>query len=199
MLTDEQAKEIKKQIFAQIENWPEDKKDIAKKHVEKLNNEELEKFIQENNMSQTENQNDGQTQCIFCLIAKETIKSVKLAENKKALAVLEINPISKGHSIVIPKEHSEDEITDSEIISLINKVSDLIMKKLSPKKIEIFQSVLMGHKTYNILPIYNNETKDSERKKALESQLKEIKETLFKEEKPEEILKKLEKAPVRIP
>lgn len=198
MLTDEQAKEIKKQIFQQIENWPEDKRGIARKHVEGLNNEELEKFISEQGMTQN-NQPEQQTQCVFCLISQGKIKSVRLAENEKAIAVLEINPISEGHTIIIPNEHSENEAIDSKIISLIEKVSKIIQEKLNPKKIEVFTNNLMGHKTYNILPIYKDETKDSERKKTTEKSLERLKEKLFKQDSPQEELEKLEKAPVRIP
>ena len=46
--------------------------------------------------------------CIFCRIIAGAIPARKLAENEAALAFLDINPISKGHALVIPKRHCAD-------------------------------------------------------------------------------------------
>jgi histidine triad (HIT) family protein len=44
-------------------------------------------------------------ECIFCKIVRGEIPSAKVLENKKVLAFLDINPVSKGHTLVIPKAH----------------------------------------------------------------------------------------------
>jgi histidine triad (HIT) family protein len=46
--------------------------------------------------------------CIFCKIVSGEIPSHKLDEDDKTLAFLDINPWTRGHSLVIPKEHSRN-------------------------------------------------------------------------------------------
>ena len=43
--------------------------------------------------------------CVFCAIAAGEIPSFKIYEDDRFLAYLDINPFSKGHTLVIPKEH----------------------------------------------------------------------------------------------
>lgn len=45
--------------------------------------------------------------CIFCKIIKREIPSKILAETKNSLAFLDAFPLTKGHSLVIPKNHYE--------------------------------------------------------------------------------------------
>jgi histidine triad (HIT) family protein len=43
--------------------------------------------------------------CIFCKIIRGDMPSSRVFENEKILAFLDINPVSKGHTLVIPKTH----------------------------------------------------------------------------------------------
>ncbi len=43
--------------------------------------------------------------CIFCKIINGDIPSRKLYEDDKFIVMLDISPASKGHALVIPKEH----------------------------------------------------------------------------------------------
>jgi len=45
--------------------------------------------------------------CIFCKIINGEIPCHKLAENERAIAFLDIMPLTKGHFLIIPKEHYE--------------------------------------------------------------------------------------------
>ncbi|KAL5632881.1 hypothetical protein ACGC1H_005732 [Rhizoctonia solani] len=45
--------------------------------------------------------------CIFCKIIKGEIPSKKLLETQHSFAFLDVGPLSKGHSLVIPKYHGE--------------------------------------------------------------------------------------------
>ncbi|MFA6158693.1 MAG: HIT domain-containing protein [Candidatus Paceibacterota bacterium] len=45
------------------------------------------------------------TGCIFCKIAAGTIPCHKIYEDADFLAFLDINPVSAGHALVIPKQH----------------------------------------------------------------------------------------------
>ena len=43
--------------------------------------------------------------CVFCAIAAGEIPSFKVYEDDMALAFLDINPFSFGHTLVVPKAH----------------------------------------------------------------------------------------------
>ena len=136
MLSEQQAKEIKEQIIKQIELWkvPEEKKEQAREQIKEMNNEELEDFLVKNNMikkpgsqkqGKSEKEQQG-TDCPFCLIASNKIPSYKLDENKASLAVLEINPLSQGHTIIISKTHIPAEKISSQAFSLAKKIANKI-------------------------------------------------------------------------
>jgi histidine triad (HIT) family protein len=43
--------------------------------------------------------------CIFCKIVADEVQSYKVYEDQDFLAFLSIDPITPGHTLVIPKEH----------------------------------------------------------------------------------------------
>ncbi|MBN2567493.1 HIT family protein [Candidatus Woesearchaeota archaeon] len=47
------------------------------------------------------------TDCIFCRIAKGEIPSAKVFEDAEHIAFLDISPVNKGHTLVVPKAHVE--------------------------------------------------------------------------------------------
>ncbi|KAL1989909.1 hypothetical protein VTN49DRAFT_7106 [Thermomyces lanuginosus] len=59
--------------------------------------------------------------CIFCKIIKGDIPSFKLFENDKVLAFLDIQPLSRGHALVIPKYHGSKltEIPDEDLSAIL--------------------------------------------------------------------------------
>ncbi|KEQ93526.1 hypothetical protein AUEXF2481DRAFT_325334 [Aureobasidium subglaciale EXF-2481] len=69
--------------------------------------------------------------CIFCKIIKGEIPSMKLFESEKVFAFLDINPLSYGHALVIPKYHGaklhdipDDQLT--EILPVAKKIAQAI-------------------------------------------------------------------------
>lgn len=46
--------------------------------------------------------------CIFCKIIKGEIPSFKVYEDDRVFAFEDINPISEGHTLLIPKIHAQD-------------------------------------------------------------------------------------------
>lgn len=202
MLSEEQVKQIKKQLLQQIENFPEEKKEIAKQQIEEMDSEQLEEFLEQNNLMQ---KSENQQQCVFCSIVDGKIPSSKIDENEEAIAILEINPISKGHVLIIPKNHSEKITKD--ITSFAEKISKKIKSKLKPAEVKIAKSELFGHQILNIIPVYKSENLNSPRQKSKQEELEKIKKELEeKPKKPKPIKKtKLEKIdknirlPKRIP
>ena len=46
--------------------------------------------------------------CLFCEITSKKKPATLIAENEKALAILDINPASDGHTLIISKNHAEN-------------------------------------------------------------------------------------------
>src|SRR3989344_4465544 len=192
-LPQEQIEQIKQQIIQQIENtFPEDKKESAIQQIELMNDQELENFLAQNNLIKT-SENEGEN-CVFCSIASEKIPSYKISENDSALAVLEINPISRGHALVIPKVHVQE--ISKETQDFAKEISIKLKEKLNAKSIQTEDSEMFGHKIINLIPIYDNKTLETKRQKApkeiLESLQKELSIKIEKKEEAQEIEKKPE-------
>lgn len=45
--------------------------------------------------------------CIFCKIIAGELPCYKIYEDKEIIVILDVNPYSIGHTLVIPKEHSD--------------------------------------------------------------------------------------------
>lgn len=58
--------------------------------------------------------------CIFCKIIRGEFPCFKVYENKRVLAFEDINPVSDGHTLVIPKNHAENlwEISDDDLTAI---------------------------------------------------------------------------------
>jgi diadenosine tetraphosphate (Ap4A) HIT family hydrolase len=50
--------------------------------------------------------------CVFCAIAAGTAPAIRIHEDDDYLAILDIRPFTRGHTLVIPKRHSVD-LTDT--------------------------------------------------------------------------------------
>jgi histidine triad (HIT) family protein len=46
--------------------------------------------------------------CIFCKIVSGEIPSHKIDEDERTITFMDINPWTRGHALVIPKEHSRN-------------------------------------------------------------------------------------------
>lgn len=70
------------------------------------------------------------TDCIFCKIINGEIPSTKLFENDYVIAIEDINPKAKVHSLVIPKIHvdSMNELEDEKIMSELLKAVKEVAK-----------------------------------------------------------------------
>lgn len=96
--------------------------------------------------------------CIFCKIAKGEIPAVKVYEDEKVLAFMDINPINDGHTLVIPKKHAENifEISPedlSEVISIAHKIARAIKNSLNPEGLTVVQ--LNGRIAGQVVPHFH--------------------------------------------
>ncbi|MBI5072916.1 HIT family protein [Candidatus Woesearchaeota archaeon] len=71
--------------------------------------------------------------CIFCKIAKGEIPCNKIYEDNEYLAFLDINPVNKGHTLVIPKKHFRwvyDVPEQGKYWTIAQKISQEMVKKI---------------------------------------------------------------------
>lgn len=78
--------------------------------------------------------------CIFCKIVAGEIPSYKVYEDENLFGFLTIKPHTKGHILLIPKNHTEDILTSDDFTSAeIFKVGKTLAKKiktiLNPDKV----------------------------------------------------------------
>jgi histidine triad (HIT) family protein len=59
--------------------------------------------------------------CLFCGIVAGTIPSERIDENERTVAFMDINPATRGHALVVPREHAADlsEIEQEDLIATI--------------------------------------------------------------------------------
>ncbi|MDE0309533.1 MAG: HIT family protein [Acidiferrobacterales bacterium] len=83
--------------------------------------------------------------CIFCGIVAGQIPSIKIYENAQVLAFMDINPVSTGHVLVIPKGHWRDlfDMPDEQlglVAAAVRKVAQAVKTVLNPDGISITQA-----------------------------------------------------------
>lgn len=175
MNTSQDLKNIKKKLLEQIKSeYPPEQ---AKKFEDKINGMNDEEFIQFLKLQGLIPKENGETQqCIFCALASGQMPKTEVAKNSKSIAILELNPISLGHTLVLPKDHipSEKEIPQ-ETNNLAEKIKIDLQRTFKPQRIDLIPGNLMGHQIINVLPIYSNETIESERQNKTPEDLASIK------------------------
>ncbi|MBW2591302.1 MAG: HIT family protein [Deltaproteobacteria bacterium] len=82
--------------------------------------------------------------CIFCKIVKGDIPCFKVYEDDRVLAFEDVNPISDGHTLIIPKAHAENiwEISSEDLTAIhlaSKKVADAINDVLNPAGVAVLQ------------------------------------------------------------
>ena len=106
--------------------------------------------------------------CVFCAIAANEIPSFKVYEDDLVLAYLDINPFSKGHTLVIPKEHSSGLLDTSDetlaaLVARVKKVASHLKTELPCDGFNILQNngeaagQTVMHIHFHIVPRYGKE------------------------------------------
>ncbi len=60
--------------------------------------------------------------CVFCAVVAGTAPAVKILEDDDQLAFLDIRPFTRGHTLVIPKQHFVD-LTDTPAATLAGMIA----------------------------------------------------------------------------
>ncbi|MBN2126637.1 MAG: HIT family protein [Deltaproteobacteria bacterium] len=83
-------------------------------------------------------------ECIFCKIVRGEIPCFKVYEDERVLAFADINPISEGHTLIIPKRHAENlwEIPEEDLAAVhvaSRKVAHAMRAALKPTGVAVLQ------------------------------------------------------------
>ena len=81
--------------------------------------------------------------CIFCKIAAGEIPSRKIYEDNDLIAIMDLSPTSKGHSLIIPKEHYTN------IYDIDEEIAGKVMK--TAKKLATKMTVALNCDGFNLL------------------------------------------------
>ena len=107
--------------------------------------------------------------CIFCKIISNEIPSQKIFEDETTFAFLDINPVSKGHALVISKKHYETlvDVPEEELKQLIvsvKKVAQAILKATKASGFNVLQNngkvaeQLVNHIHFHVIPRFENDS-----------------------------------------
>lgn len=101
--------------------------------------------------------------CIFCKIVKKEIPCAKVFEDENFLAFLDIEPVSDGHLLVIPKKHiiwlqDADDENISKIFQLSKKLTIAIKKGLQCDYVQLsVAGTDIPHFHIHLIPRYLND------------------------------------------
>ncbi|EFD92333.1 MAG: histidine triad (HIT) protein [Candidatus Parvarchaeum acidophilus ARMAN-5] len=107
--------------------------------------------------------------CVFCMIINGNIPAKKVYEDQLVLGILDINPASKGHVIMIPKKHYGNiyEVPMNEFLQLCNltrAIGYAIMLALAPNNVEMLYTKeltkgnITPHALIHLIPRYDDDT-----------------------------------------
>jgi histidine triad (HIT) family protein len=85
------------------------------------------------------------TNCIFCRIVAGELPAVKVYEDADTLAFMDIAPIIKGHTLVIPKQHFDPltatpEPVLAQLLAVVKKIAQAQMNGLRADGVNVVQA-----------------------------------------------------------
>ena len=106
--------------------------------------------------------------CIFCKIIRGEIASVKVYEDERSYAFMDINPIAAGHCLVIPKHHAENiwvtpPHASGAAMAALSKVAAAVNRAVEQEGINVLQANGPGaaqsvfHTHFHIIPRHAND------------------------------------------
>ena len=83
--------------------------------------------------------------CIFCKIANGEIPSKTLYEDRNFRVILDLGPATKGHALILPREHAENlydlpRESASEVMVLAQKMAATLVEKLRCDGLNLVQN-----------------------------------------------------------
>lgn len=83
--------------------------------------------------------------CVFCRIRDGAIPSVRVHEDARTIAFMDINPLAEGHCLVIPRTHAATIFEASEadvqaVIVAVRRVALALREALRPDGLNLLQA-----------------------------------------------------------
>lgn len=106
--------------------------------------------------------------CLFCKIIASEIPSDKIYEDENVFAFMDIRPVSRGHALVVPKNHSRDILEADEhdlhrTLVVARRIADAIIKAtgaegftISTNRGEVAGQTVF-HLHFHIIPRYQKD------------------------------------------
>lgn len=108
--------------------------------------------------------------CIFCKIIKGELPSKTIYEDDTIKVIMNINPITNGHLLIIPKKHIvdindiNDNITSHSLNIIKTNIYPKLKEKLGCKGLTLTQNNELGqeikHYHIHLIPRYENDNVD---------------------------------------
>ena len=106
--------------------------------------------------------------CIFCKIANGEIPSKTLYEDESFRVILDLGPATKGHALILPKEHADNlfelpEEDASKVLIVAKKIAASMKEKLGCAGLNLVQNngeaagQTVSHFHLHIIPRYVND------------------------------------------
>lgn len=107
--------------------------------------------------------------CVFCKIVKGEIDSAKIWEDRDFLAILDINPNTRGMTLVLTKAHYPSYLFDlpdkieKEFLMASRKVARILERGLGVKRVAlVMEGMGVNHSHLKLYPLYGLEKKFQE-------------------------------------
>ena len=106
--------------------------------------------------------------CIFCRIANGEIPSRTLYEDEKFRVILDLNPATRGHALILPKDHAADlyelpEESAGAVMVLAKKLAAAMKERLHCDGLNLVQNngetagQTVAHFHLHMIPRYKND------------------------------------------
>jgi histidine triad (HIT) family protein len=106
--------------------------------------------------------------CIFCRIVAGEAPAQRLYEDERTLAIMDVNPITRGHVLVIPKAHAADLFSLGEedyqaVMRTVRRVGFAAREAFKPDGLNLLQSSgrvafqVVFHFHVHVLPRYEGD------------------------------------------
>lgn len=107
--------------------------------------------------------------CVFCKIIRDELPSSRIYEDDKVLAILDINPVSTGHALVIPKNTTVRNIFDipaddwAAMTAVVHRLSSAIERAVGADGVNILMNnrehagQVVDHPHIHIVPRYKGD------------------------------------------
>jgi len=99
--------------------------------------------------------------CVFCKIVKGEIDSAKIWEDEEFLAILDVNPNTKGMTLLLTKQHYDSYAFDmpediyQRFMGATKKVAKILEKGLGVKRVAmVMEGMGINHAHIKLYPLY---------------------------------------------